>query len=286
MPVRIWCLTPNPVLETKFPDGRAVISAGGKGHNVARQLASWGVPAISLVPQAGRGWRKAAKKERADLCFLAVSAPARDGYAVTGVAGHRLDFFTRDPVWGLRDWSNIRGFLQRRLKTADWLVVAGSVPKGVPSGEWWKLFQTLKRKGVRLLVDSRGVLLREALQAGVDWAKANLAEAEGTMRQRGAKACLAGMRNLARGRCGLLLTRGSRGLVMLAGTTTMVVPAPKIQVQDATGSGDVVTAALIYGIHQGWEIGKVAGFAVWAGSENAARRNEVVARLKGRGGFA
>ena len=47
----------------------------------------------------------------------------------------------------------------------------------------------------------------------------------------------------------------------------------------------MVTAALIYGIRKGWEIGKVAGFAVWAGSENAARRNEVVARLKGRGGL-
>jgi len=64
------------------------------------------------------------------------------------------------------------------------------------------------------------------------------------------------------------------------------VAAPRIRVWDATGSGDVVTAALVYGICKGWDMAKVAGFAVWAGSENAARRNEGVARLKGRGGFA
>ena len=66
----------------------------------------------------------------------------------------------------------------------------------------------------------------------------------------------------------------------------MAVPAPKIRVLDATGSGDVVTAALLLGIGRGWEIEKVAGFAAWAGSEHAARREAVVSRLKRRGVFA
>ena len=82
------------------------------------------------------------------------------------------------------------------------------------------------------------------------------------------------------------MTRGARGLVIQVGKKRLAVPAPRVRLRDATGSGDVVTAALIYGIRKGWEIAKTAGFAVWAGSENAARRNEVVARLKGRGGFA
>ena len=75
-------------------------------------------------------------------------------------------------------------------------------------------------------------------------------------------------------------------MVMKAGRTTMKVSAPKIRVRDATGSGDVVTAALIHGIRKGWEIGKVAGFSAWAGSEQAARRDEVVERLKRRGVLA
>ncbi|NBR63563.1 MAG: hypothetical protein EBT77_04510 [Verrucomicrobia bacterium] len=117
--------------------------------------------------------------------------------------------------------------------------------------------------------------------AGVEWAKANLAEAEETMDRRGMGGCLAGMRNLSRGRCSLLITLGPRGLVVQEGRKKMAVPAPKIGLWDATGSGDVVTAALVQGIRKGWEIGKVAGFAVWAGSEKAASRDEVVKRLKG-----
>ena len=135
-------------------------------------------------------------------------------------------------------------------------------------------------------MDGKGQLLREAMEAGVEWAKANLAEAEATLQQRGAIRCLQVMRNLSRERSSLLITLGSRGLIVQAGRKKMTMPARKIRLWDATGSGDVVSAALIYGIRKGWEIEKVTGFAVWAGSENAARRNEVVARLKGRGVFA
>ncbi|NBR46601.1 MAG: hypothetical protein EBT68_05760 [Verrucomicrobia bacterium] len=158
---------------------------------------------------------------------------------------------------------------------------AGSVPAGARPGWWKSLFLGLKRRGVRILVDGKGQLLREGLQAGVEWAKANLAEAEETMDRRGMGGCLAGMRNLSRGRCSLLITLGPRGLVVQEGRKKMAVPAPKIGLWDATGSGDVVTAALVQGIRKGWEIGKVAGFAVWAGSEKAASRDEVVKRLKG-----
>jgi 1-phosphofructokinase len=167
------------------------------------------------------------------------------------------------------------------VRSGDWLVVAGSVPSGARPGWWRTLFLGLGKKGVRILVDGKGQLLREAMQAGVEWAKANLAEAEETMQKKGASRCLEAMRNLSCGRSCLSITQGSRGLVLQAGKQRFPVRAPKIRLRDATGSGDVVSAALVYGIRKGWEIEKVAGFAVWAGSEKAARRDAVVRRLKG-----
>ena len=203
MPARVWCWTPNPVLETKFTEGRRIVSAGGKGHNVARQLCQWGVAAISLVPKGGADWLGAARKDGAEIRFLPVTAPARNGYARVESPGNRLDLFTLDPTWRARDWKNACGFLKKRTRAGDWLVVAGSAPKGIRFGRWRKLFQAMKRKGVRLVVDSRGPVLREALAAGVDWAKANLNEAEETMGQRGVSGCLAGMWKLSRGRGGI-----------------------------------------------------------------------------------
>jgi len=257
-----------------------MISAGGKGHNVARQLRQWGVPAVSVVPRAGAEWRKAARKDKVPIREIPIRSVARTGWAFMEKAGERLDFFTENPRWKSADWNRCAIFFRRLVRPGDWLVVAGSVPAGARP-EWWKsLFLGLKKRGVRMLVDGKAQLLREALQAGVEWTKANLAEAEETMNRRGADRCLKAMQVLSRGRCLLLITRGPHGLVMKAGRTTMAVPAPTIRLRDATGSGDVVTAALIYGVREGWEIGKIAGFAAWAGSEKAARRDQVVPRLK------
>ena len=221
-----------------------------------------------------------ARKDRVPVREIPVRSLARKGWAFVEGAGKRLDFFTEDPCWKRADWIRCGNFLRRSIRPGDWLVVAGSVPAGTRPGWWKSLFLDLKKRGVRIVVDGRGQLLREGLQAGVEWSKANLAEAEETLNQRGVKRCLAGMQTLSRGRGCLLITLGSRGLVLQAGTIKKAVPAPKIRIQDATGSGDVVTAALIAGIREGWEIGKIAGFAVWAGSQKAARRDEVVPRLK------
>ena len=286
MPARVWCWTPNPVLETKFTEGERIVSAGGKGHNVARQLCHWGLPVVSVVSKVGKEWLQVARKDGLPIREIPIRSIARTGWALVEGPGKRRDFFSEDPKWKTADGGRCTRFFRRNLRRGDWIVVAGSVPAGAPPRGWRTLFLGLKKQGIRIVVDGKGRLLREALEAGVEWAKGNLVEVEETVRRKGESRCLAAMRKISKGKTSLMVTLGSRGLVLGHEGRSFKVSAPRIQVWDATGSGDVVTAALIYGIRNGWEIGKVAGFAVWAGSENAARRNKVVARLKRRGVFA
>ena len=117
-------------------------------------------------------------------------------------------------------------------------------------------------------MDSRGALLLEAVEAGADWIKCNLAEAEATAGLKGFDRCI---RNLTgNGTTGVVVTLGKEGLAAEVNGSPFFISAPKVKVRDATGSGDVVTAALIYGEILGWAMEKTFRAAVSAGAWNAA----------------
>jgi fructose-1-phosphate kinase PfkB-like protein len=275
---RVWCFTPNPVFETKVesPSGCVVSSAGGKGHNVARQLYRWGVPAISVVCNGGvegREWMDQAKKEGVKVLRIPVRAGMRLGWALLKEGVERIDFFTADLKIGPSEWKKVREFWIQNLRSGDWWVVAGSSATGWPKGWWKEVIGDLQKKGVTVLVDSRGAILREAVEAGADWIKCNLAEAEATTGLKGFDRCI---RNLTgNGTTGVVVTLGKEGLAAEVNETTFSIPAPKLKVKDPTGAGDVVTAGLVYGETRLWTMEKTLRIAAGVGAWKVSRRGDV-----------
>jgi len=247
---QVWCFTPNPVFETKIESrsGRVISSAGGKAHNVARQLTRWGVRTISVICNGGvegEGWMDDAKNEGVKVLQIPVRGGMRQGWAWLTEGVERIDFFTEDLRIRPREWKKIREFWIRNLKPGDWWVVAGSSAAGWPKGWWKRLIGDLQKKGVSVLVDSRGALLREAVEEGADWIKCNLEEAEQTTGLKGVGRCIRSL--MGNGTTGVLVTLGKEGMAADVNGSRFSIPAPKVKVKDPTGSGDVVTAALIYG---------------------------------------
>ena len=275
---RVWCFTPNPVFETKIesPTGWVVSSAGGKGHNVARQLSRWGVSAISVVCNGGaegKAWIDHAKKEGVKVLQIPVKTGMRQGWALLKEGVERIDFFTEDLKIGKIGWRKIRDFWIKNCKLGDWWVVAGSSATGWPKGWWKRLIGDLQEKGVTVLVDSRGALLREAVEAGADWIKCNLVEAEETAGKKGVERCIQNL--IGNGTTGAMVTLGKDGLVAEVNGTMFLIPAPKVKVKDPTGAGDVVTAALVYGETLGWTMEKTLRIAVGVGAWQVSRSGDV-----------
>jgi len=257
--MRVWCFTPNPVRERKFVvgSGRVEVSAGGKGRNVARQLRAWGIPAIS----------KTIFDTLASGSDVGSDPRERVGWALVREGEERIDFFTMDPEINLTDWARIGKYWKQVLRKGDCWVVAGSSATGWPRGWWKKLIGDLQKKGVSVLVDSRGALMREAVEAGADWIKCNLAEAEETTGLKGVDRCIRSLKG--DGTTGVVVTLGKDGLAAEVNGTPFFVPAPKVRVRDATGSGDVVTAALIYGEILNWPMEQTFKQAVEDGTLHA-----------------
>jgi fructose-1-phosphate kinase PfkB-like protein len=280
---RVWCFTPNPVFETKIDacSGRVILSAGGKAHNVAKKLTRWGVSTISVICDGGAegvAWMDHAKKEGVKVFRIPVRAGMRQGWAWLKEGVERIDFFTEDLKVGKSSWRKIRDFWIQNCKSGDWWVVAGSSATGWPKGWWKKLIGDLQKKGVSVLVDSRGALLREAVQAGADWIKCNLEEAKQTTGLEGVDRCIRSL--MGNGTTGVLVTSGKDGLAADVNGSSFSIPAPKVRVKDPTGSGDVVTAAVIYGEIQGWGMKKTFHAAALAGAWNASK--EVIGKVTKR----
>ena len=275
---RVWCFTPNPVFETRLesPSGQVVSSAGGKGHNVARQLSRWGVPVISVVCNGGaegKAWMNHAKKEGVKTVQIPVRAGMRQGWAWLKEGVERIDFFTADLKIDPREWEKIREYWMRNLKSGDWWVVAGSSATDWPKGWWKKVIGDLQKKGVTVLVDSRGALLREAVDAEADWIKCNLAEAEATTGLKGVERCIPNL--IGNGTTGAVVTLGKDGLLAEVNGSRFSISASKVKVKDPTGAGDVVTAVLVYGETCLWTMEKTLRIALGVGARKVSRRGDV-----------
>ena len=264
--MRVWCFTPNPVRERKFVvgSGRVEVSDGGKGRNVARQLRAWGIPAIS----------KTIFDSLVSGSDVGSDPRERVGWALVREGEERIDLFTMDPEINLTDWARIGKYWRQVLRKGDWWVVAGSSATGWPKGWWKKLISDLQKKGVSVLVDSRGALLREAVEAGADWIKCNLAEAEETTGLKGVDRCI--QRLVGVGTTGAVVTLGIDGLVAEVNGSRLSAVATQAKEKDPTGAGDAVTAAIVYGEIRDWTMDKTLRTAVKVGARKVSCSGDVM----------
>ena len=163
----IVTLTPNPSIDrTVTLAGRlergavqraesVTSQAGGKGVNISRASIAAGIPSIAVLP---------APKD--DPFVLELLAAGIDCRPVAHAGGLRVNITISEPD-GTTTKLNSPGptvtpevlqalteALRRRAGSADWVVLAGSLPPGAPV-EWYAdLVATLREYGARLAVDT------------------------------------------------------------------------------------------------------------------------------------
>jgi 1-phosphofructokinase len=140
----------------------AVISqAGGKGVNIARASIAAGIPAVAVLP--------AAKDDPFVLELLAAGIDCRpvhhDGalrvnITITEPDGMTTKLNSPGPELTEIVRRELDEALRRRAATADWVVLAGSLPPGAPV-EWYaELVTMLRESGARVAVDTSDAPLR------------------------------------------------------------------------------------------------------------------------------
>lgn len=189
----IVTVTPNVAIDrTYFVDhielgavhkvSRAVAQIGGKGVNVSRVLACLGYQTLIAGLFGAAGVAAAEHDLRsADLPgdLYGVSGVPRQTVTVTADARSEptTAFDEPGPTVTEAEWRGCEEHVGRLVESADWVVLAGSLPPGAPASGYRRL---VHRAGATIL-DARGGALLAALAAGPAVVKLNRAELSETL---------------------------------------------------------------------------------------------------------
>ena len=239
-------LRPGAVNRARWVSDRA----GGKGVNVAAALAERGHRCLALgfvgADNAEVFAAFFAELGIEDRCLRLPGATRTGLKLVDPVRGETTDL----NFPGLAPTSDDLDALNRNLDTmtAEWCVLAGSLPPGVPAAFYAETIRRLRLRGVRVGLDTSGEGLRRAVLAGPDFIKPNvheLAELAGrALPDAAAVATVA--REICAGGVGLVaVSLGAEGAVFVTAQETVQARPPAITVQSTVGAGDAMVAGLV-----------------------------------------
>ncbi|WP_035804938.1 1-phosphofructokinase family hexose kinase [Kitasatospora mediocidica] len=227
--------------------------AGGKGVNVARVLSALGQPAVVTGLAGG----PTGALLRAELSAVGL----RDELVpMTGDSRRTLTVVSRDdgdatvfnqagPQVHPAEWAAFTDRYARLVRDAAVVVLAGSLPPGLPEDAYAQLVTLAAAHGVTTVLDTSGPPLLAALPAGPDVIKPNTAELTAATGQHDLVHAAARLRAL--GARTVVASDGPRGLHAITPQGSWRATPPERLAGNPTGAGDACVAALAAGLAAG-----------------------------------
>ena len=232
--------------------------AGGKGINVARALKQLDVPVVATGLSGGRTGMRIVEELTSEAIlndFVRIAAESRTSTAVVDpTSGAHTEINEWGPEVTAVELEMLIEKLHYLARGADFVVLAGSLPRKVATSFYADAVRDLARRDVRVVLDSEGDPLRFGVEAGPFLVSPNQREAEqlagqeleddddfvmalDAIAEMGARNVLITLEN----GCFALLRFGKR-------TRRIRAFAPHVEPVSGVGSGDVLLAQFLAAI--------------------------------------
>jgi len=226
---------------------------GGGGINVARVLRRFGADPLAIFPMGGPSGhmleRLVAAEEVRHQSFM-ITRDCRANFTANELeSGKQFRFVLPGPTLGEEEWTAGLG-LMTAAASSGYAVASGSVPRGVPNDFYARLARNLRISGgARLVLDTSGMPLKQAMDVGVYLVKPSLSEfsdllGEGTPDR---AACYRAAKNLVtNGKAEIVaLTLGPDGAMLISRDVSLFAEAVPVTVRGTVGAGDSFLALLV-----------------------------------------
>ena len=263
------------------------VDVGGKGINVSKVLAAMGHSTLAT----GIAFGEVGKSILARLDEIQIGHDfilSKKGESRTNLK--LLDASTGEVtevngLGGEVDEDLLDEFIQKYtslLENAELAVLSGSTPRGVPKDIYATLIKLARERGVKVILDADGDLLRHGIESKPYMIKPNVFELS---RLFGENVQIENIETSVRSLLGngievVAVSMGKNGSFFADKDEFLHVSALKINGGCATGAGDSMVAASAYGSVNGFDLKKLARYASAAGSATASKDGTAVCTMQ------
>lgn len=251
------------------------ITAGGKGINVSVILTSLGIENTALGFCGGFTGKMFLQmledmNINGDFIYLPESATRiniklNDGKSITEINGRGCDI----------DSESLNELYSKleNMKNGDFLILAGSIPKSLPSDIYVQIAEKTIKNNVKTIIDASGELLMKSLNLHPFLIKPNnfeLGEIFGTEISTRDDAIEYAKKLQKKGALNVLVSLAGEGAVLVCEDGKVFSsPAPKGILKNSVGAGDSMVAGFIYGYIESCDFEKAFKYGISAGSATA-----------------
>ncbi|WP_460988582.1 1-phosphofructokinase family hexose kinase [Sphingobium sp. TomTYG75] len=263
---RIVTLTMNPAIDVAYEADRVFhtrkmrarqehYDPGGGGINVARVIARLGGTARAYYLSGGAtGPTLDGLLDQHGLVRFRIPI-AGDTRISTSIyereTGKEYRVVPQGPELTAEEWQAALHHLDG--PQADFLVASGSLPPGVPDDFYSRVCQLAQRHGMRLILDTSGKALQEAVSGGglylVKPSIGELRQLVGRALMEESEICAAAQEIVDGGKAEYVaVTMGRDGAILASRSGTWRLPAVPVETRSAVGAGDSFLAAMVFAL--------------------------------------
>jgi len=234
---------------------------GGGGINVARIVERLGGSVTALYARGGvmgAVLDQLLEKRGIKSKIVAVEGNTRINNVIHEVStGMEYRFIAEGPVLTEKEWRKC--IAETEKLEWDWLVVSGSLPRGVPLSVYDDYTKIAKKRGASIVLDTSGKGLQHILRhGGATLIKPSQGEFEACMERSFhsvPEMAAAAQQLVHKGVAEIIaITLGHQGAVLATASKTLYLPSPAVKVFSASGAGDSFTGGMVYALSKSIDV--------------------------------
>jgi 1-phosphofructokinase family hexose kinase len=281
----IVTLTINPTIDRVISvdrlafEDRAYInskydSPGGRGINASCVIHSFGGETKALLISGGATGERLQELLNGCLPFeiIPVAREIRTNLTITDRHGLTVNLNEKGPELTKAEVARVESAVRKSLEKADWLMICGSMPPGVPNDFYGKLAAMARKKKVSVLLHADGEALRHGIEEKPTVVTPNHQEAErllGRTLLTRTHYLEAAERIRSMGADSVVLSLGSRGAVGAFAEGIWEALPPRIDAVCPIGAGDALSAAYVWSMEKKADGAAALRWGVAAGTASA-----------------